>query len=167
MARRFPVRAAKAGLGIKAALTIFVLVYATGFAIMPKQFSAEKGSRLSVTNNLLSLDKGFSKALVPLSATGTCPSNNVTFAVSANNANTVVTLGDIVFDAQVNATGTTPTLSCFTVTLTLTPSGGSPPPYTVTIASGSSVSQGWTIDCKFDVGASLPASPFSFKITVQ
>jgi hypothetical protein len=39
---------------------------------------------------------------------------------------------------------------------------------TLTIASGTSVAAGQTIDCKLDIGmTSLPLSPFSFKLTVQ
>ncbi len=167
MRTRFPLKTVKVSLAVKVALTLLVLVYAANLTISLKHYTGEQGSYLTVTNNLLSVDKGFTKASSGLTATGLCPTENVTFTSTPTTANTTVTAGHIVFDAQVNTTTTTPALRCFTVTLDLSMSNGSHSTYTVKIATGSSVSAGWTIDCKFDVGATLPASPFSFKIIVQ
>jgi hypothetical protein len=51
--------------------------------------------------------------------------------------------------------------------VTITPNGGSPTTYTVKIASGSTVTAGQTIDCKFDVGATLPTPPYAFLAKAQ
>jgi len=125
------------------------------------------GSAFNVSNNLLVGDKGFSKPLVGTGATGPCPTANITFSVIPGSANNAITAGDIVYDVQVNATASTPLVSCFTVTLTISLSG-SQITKSLTIASGTSVAADQTIDCKLDIGTtSLPASPFSFTVTVQ
>jgi hypothetical protein len=148
-------------------LVILVLaVSAASIATTSKNYQAEMGSAYNAANNILVGDKGFAKPLAGTAATGTCPSGNVTFAATPGTANNAITAGNIVYDVQVNATGTTPTLRCFTVTLTLTVSGP-PTTKTLTIASGASVAAGQTIDCKLDTGlTSLPAVPFSFTLTV-
>jgi len=148
-------------------LTLFILAYAASFTINQKQYTGEQGSHLTVTNRLLSIDKGFSKAQSAASAAGSCPVSNVTFASSAQIANTAIIPGNIVFDAQVNTTATTPSLSCFTVTLTLAPNSSPQTSYSLTIATDASPQANWTIDCRFDIGATLPTPPFSFKITVR
>jgi len=149
-------------------LVILVLaVSAATIAITSKDYQAEMGSAYNAANNILVEDKGFAKPAASTAATGSCPSaGNVTFSNLQGTANNAITAGDIVYDVQVNATGTTPTLRCFTVTLTLTVSGP-PTTKTLTIASGTSVAAGQTIDCKLDTGlTSLPAVPFSFTLTV-
>ncbi len=150
------------------ALALFVVASAAAVTIITKPLSGEGGTHTAILNNLISMDKGFMKAGSTTSATGTCPSaGNVTFSSSPQTASNGIAIGDIFFDAQVNTTSTTPTISCFTVTLALTLGSGPPTTYSVKVATGSSVSAGWIVDCKFDVGTSLPTSPFSFKVTVQ
>jgi hypothetical protein len=149
-------------------LAILVLaVSAANIVATSKNYQAEMSSAYNAANNILVGDKGFAKPAASTTATGSCPSaGNVTFSSSPGTANNAITAGDIVYDVQVNATGTTPTLRCFTVTLTLTVSGP-PTTKTLTIASGASVTAGWTIDCKLDTGlTTLPAVPFSFTLTV-
>jgi len=152
---------------LKVLLTLFVLVYAADIAVTQSPHHALIGGYLSVTNNLTAMDKGFSKAGSTLTATGNCPTSNVTFTSGPGIANNNITAGNIVFIVQVNTTASTLTLRCFTVTLTLTPASGPQTTHTIKLATSSSVSAGWTIDCKFDIGTSLPASPYSFKVTVQ
>lgn len=152
----------------KVVLAILVIaVSAASITALNKNYQAEIGSAYNFSNNLLVGDKGFSKPSVGTSATGTCPTANITFSATPGSANNLITAGDIVYDVQVNATTTTPTISCFTVTLTVSLSG-SQITKSLTIASGTSVAAGQTIDCKLDIGTtSLPTSPYSFKLTVQ
>jgi len=153
----------------KVGLAILVLaVSAASITASSTTYQAELGSAYNVSNNLLVGDKGFFKPAVSTGATGSCPSiDNVTFSGSPGTANNAITAGDIVYDVQVNATASTPLVSCFTVTLTISLSG-SQITRSLTIASGTSVAADQTIDCKLDIGiTSLPASPFSFTVTVQ
>ena len=155
-------------LGAKIALAVLVLaVSAAAITVAPTNYQAEMGSAFNVSNNILVGDKGFSKPAAGTAATGTCPSGNVTFGASPGSANNAIIAGDIVYDAQVNATALTPLFSCFTVSITL-PIGGSQTTKSLTIASGAAVAAGQTIDCKLDIGTStLPVSPYSFKVVVQ
>ena len=152
----------------KVILAILVIVVsAASITASSTNYQAELGSAYNVSNGLLVGDKGFSKPSVGAGATGACPTANVTFGPSPGSANNAIVAGDIVYDVQVNATGTTPLVSCFTVTLTLS-IGGTQTTKSLNIASGSSVSTGQAIDCKLDIGTtSLPLSPFSFRLTVQ
>jgi hypothetical protein len=152
----------------KLILAILVIaVSAATITVTSKTYQGEVGSAVNVSNNILIGDKGFSKPATGTSTTGTCPSGpgaNVTFGLVPGSANNAIIAGDIVYDVQVNETASTPLRSCFTVTLSITGS----PDKSLTIASGTSVADGWTIDCKLDIGTtSLPASPYTFKITVQ
>ncbi len=155
-------------LGAKIALAVLVLaVSAAAVTVAPTNDQAEMGSAFNISNNILVGDKGFSKPATGTGVTGTCPSGNVTFAATPGSANNLIIAGDIVYDVQVNATALTPLVSCFTVSITL-PIGGSQTTKSLTIASGTSVAAGWTIDCKLDIGTTtLPASPYSFKVVVQ
>jgi len=151
----------------KAVLAILVIaVSAASITASTMNYQAEFGSAYNAKNNILLGDKGFSKPTVGTAATASCPSA-VTFGPIPGGANNNITAGHIVFDVQVNSTGTTPTLKCFIVTLTLTLTG-SQTIKTLAIASGVSVADGWTIDCKLDTAmTSLPMSPFSFTVIVQ
>ena len=152
----------------KVVLAILLLaVSAASITATSTNYQAEMGSAYNVSNNLLAGDKGFSKPSVDTGATGSCPTANITFSGSPGSANNAITAGNIVYDVQVNATASTPLVSCFTVALTISLSG-SQITKSLTIASGTSVAAGQTIDCKLDIGTtSLPASPFSFTVTVQ
>lgn len=163
----FVLRRATLYIAIKTILTLFVLVYAASIIATTTVHQAEIGGALTVTNNLKAMDKGFSKAGSTISAAGSSCASNVTFTGSPGVANTAITAGNIIYVVQVNTTASTATSTCFTVNLVITPSGGSQQSYTVYIATGSSVSADQTIDCKFDIGTSLPSSPYSFKVTVQ
>ena len=163
----FAVRKATLYLAVKVLLTLFVLVYAASIVTTTTTYQASIGGAVSVTNNLKAMDKGFSRAGSTLSALGTSCANNATFTGSPGVANTAITAGNITFIVQVNTTLTTANITCFTVNLIITPSGASQQSYTVYVATGLLVLPDQTIDCKFDIGSSLPTSPYSFKVTVQ
>jgi hypothetical protein len=155
-------------LALKTILVLVVAVSASSITFTSTNYQSEVGGVLKVANGVTLTDKGFATAALPVSATGTCPSaGNVTFTATPGTANTAIASGDQVYDAQVATTTSTPSVSCFTVTLTITPNGGSPNTYTVKIASGSSITAGQTIDCKFDVGSTLPSPPYTFLAKVQ
>lgn len=153
---------------VKMVLTLAVLVSAVTIVDTVIQKSGERGSHLTVTNNLLSVDKGVSKSASGLSATGTSCANNVTFTGTPGTANTAITAANIIFTVQINTTATASTSTCFTVTLVLSSNVGSQTTYgPVYVATGSSVTADQTIDCKFDIGTLYPTPPYSFKVTVQ
>src|SRR4029077_7633685 len=108
-------------------------------------------------------DKGFSAASIGATAAGPSCSAPVFFGVSGT-ANNVITAGHLVYDAQVNVTGSAPTNMKFNVTLVL----GSSPIGTLCIQTPVLILTTYTIDCKFDIGGStLPASPYTFELTIQ
>jgi hypothetical protein len=148
---------------------LVTVVCAAGLAATTLSMAGENGSYLPVSNNLLVTDKGFSKASSTQTASGTsCPGSPVTFGGSPSVANTNITSNDIVFDAQSNTTSITPGNTCFTVTFIIFTSATSRSTYgPVYIITGATVTAGQTIDCKFDIGSSLPLSPFSFEVTVK
>ena len=150
-------------------LVVIALVAAVTITVGSKNFTGEKGSRLDVTNSIISIDKGFSTANMADTATGMSCSGNVTFTNTAGKANTAVTTGDITYDVQTNTTNAAPANTCFTVSLAITSSTGVTTTYgPLYIATSASPSTGQTIDCKFDLlTTNLPASPFSFQVTIQ
>jgi len=150
----------------KVVLSILVIaVSAATITASTTNYQAEMGSAYNAKNNILLGDKGFSKPAAGTSATASCPLP-VTFGALPGSANNNIIAGHIVYDVQVNATTTTPILTCFTVTLTLTLTG-SQTISTLAIASGATVMNGWTIDCKLDTAmTNLPSSPFSFTLNV-
>ncbi|OLE68554.1 hypothetical protein AUF78_15450 [archaeon 13_1_20CM_2_51_12] len=149
---------------VKATIFIVVLAYATGISVTTTSYQAEIGSAVKVANGLLAIDKGFSIALVP--STGTSCSSPVTFGVLPGMANTTITGGHWVYDVQVQSTTSAsmpPAGTKFNVTLVLASTTYGP----VCIQTPFPSVSGQTIDCKFDVGMTLPPSPYSFKVTVQ
>jgi hypothetical protein len=153
-------------LSAKLILALLVLAVSAAITVSSTSYQAEMGSAYQVNNNLTVEDKGFTTATTNTTATGTCPTGNVTFTSTPQTANNAITAGDIVYDVQVNTTASTSTLQCFTVTLTLSISG-TQTTKSVTTATGSTITAAQTIDCKLDIGTTtVPASPFSFKVTV-
>src|SRR5713226_8662368 len=143
---------------VKTTLFLVVVVCAASISITNISFSGEQGTLVTVANGLLSVDKGFNKTTVTLSAAGTsCPST-VVFGASPGTANTGLTANDVIYDVQVNTTGSAPSNSCFTVRLAVTLGLGTPTNYgPVYIETGSPVTGGRAIDCKFDLQTtSLP-----------
>ena len=153
----------------RVALLLVMVVFAATLAITTTSIAGgEKGSYLPVNNQILVTDKGFSKSSSTQTASGTSCGSPQTFGGSPSIANTPITANDIIFDAQSNTTAGAPTNTCFTVTFIVFTSITTKSTYgPVYISTGPTVTAGQTIDCKFDVGTSLPSSPFSFKVTVQ
>lgn len=145
----------------KLLLSLVAIVFAASISVTSSTYQAEIGSAVNVTNNLVATDKGFLVNAAGSAATS-C-SSPVTFGVSPGTANTAITGGHLVYDVQVNSTASATPSHNFTVTLVLASSTYGP----VCIMTPASPANLQTIDCKFDVGTSLPTSPYSFKVTVQ
>lgn len=157
-------------LAVKILLSLFMLVSAAS-TVTPTIYYAEHGGVIDVTGNLTSVDRGINKTMLTSAAVGvTCgqSGSNVTFATGAPRvAHTDLTLNDYIYTIQVNTTTSTPPISCFSVTFTLTPAGATPFSRVLRVATGSNVDSNQTIDCQFDIGPSLPAMPYSFNVAVQ
>jgi len=144
-----------------------VAVSAATIVVTPTTYQAEIGGALNVTNQLVAIDKGFFVASSGTAAAGTSCLTPVLFGVGtvANNA---ITTQHIVYDVAVNETGTTNINTCYQATLVMTPNGGSSTTYgPVFLNSTASILTTFRIDCKFDIGASAPSSPYSFQVTIQ
>jgi hypothetical protein len=158
-------------LSAKIALAVLVLaVSAASVTVTTKNYQSELGGALNVNNKLLGVDKGFTKAGAPASATGTgsC-ANNVTMTTTpGTTATTTVTSGDYVYDIQISNTTQTPTTTCYKVALTTTDSSGVQTIYGPLYIATTTTQLAWQpLDAKFDIlSTSLPASPFSFLISV-
>jgi hypothetical protein len=117
---------------------------------------------MNIANGLLATDKGFTVSPTAGAAAGTSCSSPVIFVLSAfKTANTTITAGHLVYDVQVNATSTAPTNHNFNVTLFI----GSTP-YGPLCIKTLVAPLGGTIDCRFDIPTALPASPYTFKVTI-
>jgi hypothetical protein len=156
-------------LSAKIALAVLVLaVSAASITVSTKNYQAEVGGAVSVNNKLTGIDKGFVKASTPATASGSSCTTNATFTITpGTTATTVVTSNDYVYDIQIVNTTQTPISTCYKVALTVTSSSGVQTTYgPLYIATTSTLSAWQPLDAKFDVGVSLPASPFSFLIAV-
>ncbi len=147
----------------KIMLSLIVLVSAASITITSTNYQAEIGSSVTVANGLLATDKGFSLAPMGSSAAGTSCSSPITFGTTPGTANTAIVSGHLVYDVQINSTTSAPVSSKLNVTLVLGGSTYGP----LCIQTPASPANGQTIDCKHDVGTTLPVSPYSFKVTVQ
>ena len=148
----------------KLLLSLVAIVLAASISATSSTYQAEIGSAVNVVNGLLATDKGFSLASV--ASNGTSCSSPVTFGSSPGTASTNITAGHLVYDVQINSTTSTsvpPAGTKFNVTVVI----GSTPYGPVCIQTPLPSASGQTIDCKFDVGTALPASPYTFKVTVQ
>ena len=148
----------------KLLLSLVAIVLAASISVTSSTYQAEIGSAVNVVNGLLATDKGFSLASV--ASNGTSCSSPVTFGSSPGTASTNITAGHLVYDVQINSTTSNsvpPAGTKFNVTVVI----GSTPYGPVCIQTPLPSASGQTIDCKFDVGTALPASPYTFKVTVQ
>ena len=151
----------------KLVFIIVVIVYASSVT-SSTNYQGEKGIYLSVNNGLLLLDKGYSKISSTTSAAGISCVSPVTFTGSPQVANIQLTSSDILFDTQANTTASSTVNTCYSVTFYISTSGASQTQYgPVYVSTGPSITLGQMIDCKFDIGLSLPSSPYTFKVTVQ
>ena len=75
----------------------------------------------------------------------------------------------MIYDVQLNTTGVTPANGCWQVKLTYTTNGGAlttvGPVWIGTGLVNPPINE--VIDCQFDMGASLPSSPFSYAVVVS
>lgn len=151
-------------LAAKIVVSLFVLVYAANITVTTTTYQSEFGSTLSTQTGLIAVDKGFTVAPSTVaSGTGTSCSSAVIFSGTPGIANTTITAGDFVYDVQVNATGSAVPNHQYNVTLTL----ASTPYGPLCIQNAGTPAAGQRIDCKFDVGTTLPPIPYSFRVTIQ
>jgi len=142
-------------------LSMVAIVFAASVSVTSSTYQAEIGSAVNVANGLIATDKGFSVSQTAGAPAGTSCSSPVSFSASPQTANTTIVAGHLVYDVQVNATSGAPANSQFNVTLVVGSTTYGPLCIqTLSLLSG-------TIDCRFDVGTALPASPYTFKITIQ
>ncbi len=146
---------------------IVIAVSATSIVVTPTTYQAEVGGQLNVTNRLVAVDKGFSIAGSGAAAAGTSCGTPTVFGIGTA-ANNVITAQDIVYDVAVNETLSVTINTCYKATFVLTPTGGPATTYgPVYMNSTASILTSFRIDCEFDIGATAPASPYSFQLTVQ
>ena len=149
-------------LGLKIAASMIALVFASSIIVSTTTYQAEIGSVLTVTNYLRATDKGFSLAAGASSANGTSCNSPVTFGPGGGIANTNITSGHLVFDVQINSTSGAPANTTYNVTFALASITYGP----LCIKTPMPSVDDQTIDCKYDVGISLPSSPYSYKVIV-
>jgi hypothetical protein len=146
----------------KLIVSLVAIVFAATISVTSSTHQAEIGSALSVTNGLVAMDKGFSVIPSGSLAVGTnCPGIPVLFGALPGTANTTIVAGHLVYAVQINDTSA-PTLTTFNVTLVLGSTTYGPLCIRTVLAGA-----GQIIVCRFDVGTALPASPYTFKVTVQ
>ena len=153
---------------IRLILTTVFLAYAATSSIATTSYRALIGGELNVVSALSSADRGFAIATSNIAANGAACGNAVQFGLLAGTATPGVASGHMIYDIQLNTTGSTPA-TCWQVKLTYTTSSGS----STTVGPvwiGNSVANpplDEVIDCQFDMGASLPSSPFSYAVVVS
>ncbi len=147
----------------KVSLLTVAIAAGTMISVTSRNYQSELGSVEQVASNLIATDKGFTLATSTISSAGTSCSTPVIFATSPGTASTGVTLGHMFYDVQVNSTTGAPVSQKFNVTLVLASTTYGP----LCIQTPSSPQNGQTIDCKYDVGTTLPTAPYTFKVTVQ
>jgi len=142
-------------------MSLVAVVFAASVSVTSTTYQAEVGSLTMFPSSLIATDKGFAVSSTAGSSAGTSCSSPVTFGVTPKTANTTIVAGHLVYDVQVNTTIGVPTAK-YNVTLAL----GSAAPYGPLCIQTLGVPN-QTIDCRFDVGTVLPASPYTFKVTIQ
>lgn len=151
----------------KLLFVVVIIVYASSVA-GSVSYQGEKASYLSVNNRVSLLDRGYSRISSTVSPAGISCGSPVTFSGTPGLAGTQLTSGDIIFDAQANTTATSTGSTCYLVTLYVSTSIANQTQYgPLYLMTGASPVAGQMIDCRFDIGTSLPPSPFTFKVTVQ
>jgi len=152
----------------KLILSTVLLTFAATSSITATSYRALIGGELNVVSVLSSADRGFSKATSGTAANGAACGSAVQFGLLAGTATPGVTSGHVIYDVQLNTTGTTPANGCWQVSITYTTNGGAlttiGPVWIGTGAAPPPVNQ--MIDCQFDIGSSLPYSPFSYATSV-
>lgn len=148
--------------GAKLLLSLTAIVFAASINVTSSSLQGEIGSVMKFPTGMIATDKGFSAAPIAESSAGTSCTVPVIFNVLPGKANTTITAGDLVYDVQVNATTSAPTNQLFNVTLVIGSTAYGPLCVKTLVPAITE-----TIDCRFDVGTQLPASPYTFKVTIQ
>jgi hypothetical protein len=148
---------------VRVCLALVTLVFAASISVSPITYQAEIGSYVNVANNLVATDRGFSVASAGSIAVGTVCAHPVQFSSSPSTANTTITAGHWIFSVQVNSTTGIFANANYTVALTL----ASAPYAPLCIEGASAPANNDVITCNFDVGSTLPTSPYTFKVTIQ
>jgi hypothetical protein len=143
----------------KVILTLVTVVFAASITVGTTTYQAEIGSTYNVTNQLTATDKGFSSVSSTTAATS-C-SSPTAFGVLTGTANNALTSGHQMYTVQVASTASTAQHG-YNVTLVLASTTYGP----VCITQTGAPTAGQLINCEFDVGTTLPTSPYSFKVTV-
>src|SRR5256712_12238130 len=139
----------------------------TPIVVTTPTYKAEVGGKLTVTNSLFAVDRVFFVSIPTATATATSCSSPTVFGLGTV-ANTMITTQHIVYDVAVNETLTASFNTCYKAILIVTPNGGTATSYgPVFMNSTALILTTFRIDCEFDIGASAPASPYSFQLTVQ
>ena len=144
---------------LKFCIAMVTVVFAASITVGTTTYQAEIGSALNITNQLTATDKGFSSVAVSTAATS-C-STPTAFGVLTGTANDALTMGHQMYTVQVASTATTAQHG-YNVTLFLASTTYGP----VCITQSGAPTAGQLINCEFDVGTTLPLSPYSFKVTV-
>lgn len=147
----------------KVLLSLVVIVFAASISVTTSNYQTQIGSAVKVANGLLATDKGFFLVSAGSSSAGTSCSSPILFSSTPGTANTAIAAAHLVYDVQINSTTTAPANTKFNVTFVLASTTYGP----LCIQTPATPANGQVIDCKYDVGTSLPSSPFSFKVTVQ
>ena len=149
----------------KVILSLVILVYAGSVMVTSTNYQAEIGSVTTFATGLPATDRGFNLTSTAISAstTGTTCTTPTIFSVSPGVANNAIAAGHLLFDVRINQTSSATPATKFNVTFAL----GATTFASLCIQTLLTPVNGQIIDCKYDVGASLPSSPFTFKVTVQ
>jgi hypothetical protein len=152
---------------LKIALAVLVLaVSAVSIVVTPTTYQAEIGGALNVTNRLVAVDRGFSQAGTTVTATGTSCGTATKFGVGTIS-NTNITALHYVYDVAVSEALNATINTCYSSSLVLSLSGIATTYGPLYMNSTASIDTTFTMDCKFDIGTSVPASPYSFQLTIE
>jgi hypothetical protein len=144
-------------------LSLVVLVFAASVSVTTTTYQAEIGSYVSVVNGLLATDQGFSFASTNSTGVGVSCSAPIQFRNTPGAGNSTITKGHWVYAVQVNTTTGITSNQNFTVYVTVGSNTYGP----LCIEGASTPTTGQIITCKFDVGPTLPSSPYTFGVKIQ
>lgn len=147
----------------KVSLALLGVVFAATITVTSTTYQAEFGSATTIAGGLTATDKGFSASATGAGSNGANCTSAVVFGASPKTANTNIVAGHLVYDVQVNTTASSIGSTKYNVTLVIGSTSYGP----LCIMTQGVQPANQTIDCKFDVGTALPASPYAFKVTVQ
>ena len=145
---------------LKFCIAMVTVVFAASITVGTTTYQAEIGSALNITNQLTATDKGFSSVAVTTAATS-CSTPTAFAPIVTGTANNALTSGHQMYTVQVASTATT-AQQAYNVTLVLASTTYGP----VCIIQTGAPTAGQLINCEFDVGTTLPSSPYSFRVTV-